>query len=193
MSNVIYELLIEIDSNQFARTDREGYIQFIDQNYGFVAPIISGTAYLTVGNGLSQSGIPVEVLINAFQSGNVYFFGSVYDPVGKPLYDAPIFIRYRTLSNYDYIDEAYFDESSWPYNYNNQYLWNYATGTIYGHRSVSRVPRKQFSHFNRKRLGGDRMRSSGSYGRYRMGNFSHSNRSNFVSQRSFSGRGGRRR
>ena len=193
MSDRIYELVIEIDSNQFSQTDREAYIKFEDENFGFIAPVISGVAYLTIGDGLTQNGIPVDVLIDAFKYGKVYLFSSIYDPVGRTLYDAPLLIRYRTLADYDYVDDSNFYDSAWPYNYTNRYRWNYARGTIYGHHSVSHVPKKQFSNFPRYRTGGNRMRPSGSYGRYKMGNFSHSNRSNHVSQRSFSNRGSRRK
>lgn len=195
MSDTIYELVIQIDSNQFARTDREGYIKFDDEKYGFIAPIIDGTAYLRVGDGLSQGGIPVDVLVYAFENGQVYFFSSIYDHVGRRLYDAPIWILYRTLDAYNYVDDDYYDESAWPFSYSNRYPWNYARGTIYGHRTMQRVSRKHFSKFptHRQVHGNNRMRTSGSYGRFNMGNFSRSNRPTYVAQKSNSTRGGRRR
>lgn len=195
MSDIVYELVITIGSNQFSQTDREAYIQFDDENFGFLAPIIGGAAYLKAGDGLSRNGIPLQILIDALKNGDVHFYSSIYDPVGRKLYDMPIWIRYRTWNDYDIeLQNAYYQDSSWPNYFTDYYPWNYATGTVYS-RSFSRVPSKSFRKFpqHRQRWGQDRMRASGSYGRFKMGNFSQTNRSHFVSQKSGSSRGGRRK
>lgn len=189
--DVIYELLLQIDSNQFAITDRDAYIEFEDERYGFVAPIVNGAAYLSVEAGtLPSGGIPVDVLVEAFRAGRVFFYATRYDPVGRQLYDAPLLVWYRTLNDYDdtvlrdYDDDwyaTYYYDYWYPYFYD-RYPFRYGYGTISG-GSYYPVHRRNYKTFRHVRGRRDRPPTHGSYGRYSVGNFQHRPRGrNIVAQ-----------
>lgn len=168
----IQELLFQIDSNQFSQTDRDAYIQFDDIEYGFTAPIVNGGSYLSVERGtLPAGGIPLTIFESAFNNGDIQFFSTLYDPVGRELYDAPILIWYRTLGDYSfaypYNNDVYAEYSDYwyPYLYN-YYPIHFAYSRI-NSKSYYPVHRRNYFKFPRR----SRLPINGSHARYSIGNF----------------------
>jgi len=155
LGDSVQEVVFKINSNQFAQTDRDAYLSYDEPTYGFSAPVINGTVYLSVKDGtLPANGIPVKVLLNAFNTGQISLFSSVYDATGQAFYDAPLMIWYRTLGDYNFLypfyDDYYnnyYSDYWYPYLYN-YYPFHSAYSTIHG-GGYRRVPRDGFRHFPR--------------------------------------------
>jgi len=155
----IEEMKIDVDNDQFRHFDRDAYVQYDHPQYGFTAPIVGGTAYLSRSNGyLPSAGIPVRVFTNALRNGNVYFYSSVYDPLGRTLYDSPLKFSYRTgryLRRYP----SYRGVHSYP--------WRRRYATAYS-KTRSYVPYRRFKRFRGRRRF---LPSRGAYGKYQIGGY----------------------
>jgi hypothetical protein len=132
--------------------------------------------YISVKDGtLPSNGIPLHVLLDAFNSGKITLFTTVYDISGQTLYDAPLLMWYRTLGDYnflypfynDYFDN-YYSDYWYPY-LSNYYPFHYASSTIHG-GGYRRVPHDGFRRFPRP-VG--RPTPHGPYGQYRVGAMQH--------------------
>lgn len=197
-NDLIQELLFQIDSNQFSTTDREAYVIYDDDQYGFIAPVVNGAMYVSVSEGtLPQNGIPVSTFEDAFYSGKVQFFSSKYDPVGRQLYDAPLLIWYRTLGDYSfeypYNNDNFIEYSDYWYPYLYDYYPLHFAYSSINSRSYYPVANRDYVKFGRIRGRRNHLPMRSTYRRYNLGNFQntfHGSRTNISGPR-MGGGGGR--